>query len=173
VISIAEDETGLIGITLEMDEQRMIRWDVEALQTFEQRARKILKEHEIGQPRMPLHTGFIIANYIKVFDILLAAVQAAIHTKEEKTARAAIQGYLDKGGSLEVLEREIYHAYLVTNDPSSVSIWKENVLREDQNRKLERERQDLDTRIKMAELEISRQKLAELTLKVSGVKPPG
>jgi hypothetical protein len=149
VISIAEDETGLIGITLEMDEQRMILWNVEALQTFEQRTRKILKEHEIGQPRIPLHTGFIIANYWP------------------PSRGIWIRAALSRSW------REIYHAYLVTNDPSSVSIWKENVLREDQNRKLERERQDLDTRIKMAELEISRQKLAELTLKVSGVKPPG
>lgn len=171
---MAEEDTGKSFITLDMDETRELRWDFRALQKFENRAKDILKRHEIFRPGVPIFAGFILSNYIKVADILEAAVAAAcgidgLGKKEEPSEAAlAIQGYLDRGGNLETLQREVYHSYLVVNDPSSISEWRANLVREEEAKRINTEKIE-------AKLEIARLELAEdqkKIAKLSGSEPP-
>lgn len=153
------EDSGKSFITLDMDETRELRWNFRALQKFEGRAKDILKRHEIFKPGMPIHAGYVLSNFLKIADIQEAAIAAAcglngIAAKDgDSEASKAIQGYLDRGGSLEQLQREIYHSYLVTNDPSSIVVWRENIAREEETGRINKEKEE--TRLEIARLELA------------------
>jgi hypothetical protein len=167
---MVSEDAGKSFITLDMDEPRELRWNFRNLQRFEGRAKDILKRHEVFRPGMPIHTGYILSNYIKIADILEAAVGvatglSALENKkgEPSEAAQAIQGYLEKGGSIERLQREVYHSYLMVNDPSLIGEWQENLVREDETRHVNKEKKD-------AQLEIAKLELADDLKKIENLK---
>ncbi len=165
---------------LDMDESRELKWNFGAIKNFEKRGREILKrldlKNERGQPiaTTPMHAGFILANFLRISDILEAAVGAATGLSglegkkgEPSEASAAIDGYLQRGGSIETLQNEIYRAYLVSADPSSISEWEANRERETEIKRINKEKQE-------AKMELARQELAAdqaKLLKASGAAP--
>lgn len=173
---------------LDMDETREIRWTFKAIKEFESRARTILKRQdikvphvvlingvptEVGQPRPaiegPTPAGHIMAKFIKIADILEAAVAAttALSGLEGKDgpspAAKAIQGYLDRGGNIIDLENTIYRAYRGYEGPSSLAEYESNLAREAEMKHLEAEKRE-------AELEIQRIDLAEKRAKVERLR---
>jgi len=142
------------AIMLDMDETREIKWSFGAIKTFEKRAREILKRLDVRDEKgrsvanIPMHAGFILANFLRISDIMEAAIGAAcgISALEEKNGQSeasqAIDAYLERGGSLEDLQRHIYEAYLVANDPSSLSDWKESIAREEEIRRINKAKQE-------------------------------
>jgi len=172
------EDTGKSFIILDMDEERTLRWNFRNMQRFESRAKDILKRHEIFKPGLPLHAGFVLANFLKIADILEAAVAAAIGVSgiegkkgEPSEAAEAIQAYIDKGGNLETLQREVYHSYLVVNDPSSIVEWEENIAREEETKQINRDK--MEARLEIARLELADdQKKIETLKKLSGNVPP-
>lgn len=173
---MTENDAGKSFITLDMDETRELRWNFRALQKFESRAKDILKRHEIFKPGMAVHAGYILSNFLKIADILEAAVAAAcgidgLGKKDEPSEAAiAIQSYLDRGGDLETLAREIYHSYLVVNDPSMVAVWQENIAREAEINRINKEKADAKLEVARLELADDRKKIQNLQ-KISGNKP--
>lgn len=173
---MAEDN-GKSFITLDMDETRELRWNFRNMQRFESRAKDILKRHEIFKPGLPLHTGYVLANFIKIADITEAAVAAATGISgmdgkkgEPSEAAEAIQAYLIKGGNLEALQREVYHSFLVVNDPSSIVEWNENLAREEGTKTINKEK--AKARMEIARLELADdQKKIETLKKLSGNQP--
>jgi len=112
------------------------KWTFKAIRTFENASKRILKQQDIkvnGQPAAtnPLHAGAILANFIKMSDIMAAAVAASLSaqdldkkpTEAMTDAESQIQSMLDGGMSLEDIQNDIYRSYLETNDPSSIAIW--------------------------------------------------
>ena len=160
-----------------MDRERELRWTFGAIKTFEKRGREILKRLDIKNERgqaiatAPMHAGAILSNFLRIADILEAAVGAAIGVSaiegkkgEPSEASDAIEMYLQHGGSIESLQNEIYRAYLQATDPSSIPVWQENIAREAETRRINQEKQ-------AARLEIARQELAadqEKIRKLSG-----
>ncbi len=170
-------DAGKSFVVLDMDQERTLRWDFKSMQKFEERAKAILKRHDAWQPGRPLHTGFILANYGKIADIMEAALGAACGISamdgkkgEPSEAAVAIQAYMDRGGELETLQRELYHGYLVVNDPSSIGAWEASVTREREARQVEREKADAKLEIARLELAESQKKIENLQ-KLSGSTP--
>ena len=175
---MSNEDAGKSFITLDMDETRELRWNFRALQKFESRAKDILKRHEIFKPGMPIHAGAVLSNFLKIADILEAAVAVAcgidgLGKKDEPSEAAiAIQSYLDRGGDLETLAREIYHSYLVVNDPSMVAVWQENIAREEETARINKEK--AEAKLEVARLELADdQKKIETFRKLSGSEPQG
>jgi hypothetical protein len=163
-------DAGKSFVVLDMDQERTLRWDFRNMQKFEERAKGILKRHDAWQVGRPLHTGYILANFGKIADIIEAALAAAAGISgmegkkgEPSEAAVAIQAYLDKGGSLETLQRELYRSYLITNDPSSIGAWLESVEREKDSRQVEQAKAE-------AKLEIAQLELAESQKKIENLK---
>lgn len=175
---MTHEDAGKSFITLCMDEERTLRWDFRSLQKFESRAKDILKRHEIFKPGMGIHAGFVLGNYLKIADVLEAAVAAAcgidgLGKKDEPSeAAVAIQGYLDRGGSLESLTREVYHSYLVVNDPSSIAVWQENIAREEETIRINKEKAEAKLEVARLELADDLKKIATFQ-KLSGSEPQG
>lgn len=175
---MTHEDAGKSFITLDMDETRELRWNFRALQKFESRAKDILKRHEIFKPGMAVHAGYVLSNFLKISDVLEAAVAAAcdidgIGKKDGPSeASQAIQGYLDRGGSLESLQQKIYHSYLVVNDPSLVAVWQENIAREEEAARINKEK--AEAKLEVARLELADdQKKIETFRKLSGSEPQG
>lgn len=172
------------AIILDMDETRELKWTFGAIKTFEKRAREILKRLDVRDEKgravanIPMHAGFILANFLRISDIMEAAVGAttglsALEGKDSQSEAAlAIDAYLDRGGSLEDLQRQIYQAYLVANDPSSLSDWKESLSREEEIRRINREKQETKVEIARIELVEDQEKITRLK-KPSGSQPTG
>ncbi|MFA5693645.1 MAG: hypothetical protein WC907_08510, partial [Acholeplasmataceae bacterium] len=78
--------------------------------------------------------------------------------------------YLDRGGSLESLQQKIYHSYLVVNDPSLVAVWLENMAREAEINRINKEKADAKLEVARLELADDRKKIQNLQ-KISGNKP--
>ncbi|MCK9569473.1 hypothetical protein M0R72_11085 [Candidatus Pacearchaeota archaeon] len=170
------------AIILDMDESRELRWTFGAVKTFEKRSREILKRMDIKDDKgrsianMPTHAGFLLANYLRLSDILEAAVGAAcdISALDGKDgpseAAIAIDGYLSRGGSLEALQQAIYRAYLVANDPSSLSEWEGNLAREIEVKRINKEKQEAKMEVARMELADDQTKIERLK-KISGTAP--
>jgi hypothetical protein len=178
-----QEDAGKSFITLDMDESRELRWNFRNMQKFESRAKDILKRHEVKNERgqlissMAINTGFVLANFMKIADIMEAAVASAIGVSglegkkgEPSEAVVAIQGYLDRGGDLETLQKEIYHSYLLVNDPSSVEEWQGNVAREAEIKRINKEK--AAAQVEIARMELANdQKKIETLRKASGSTP--
>jgi hypothetical protein len=173
---MTNEDTGKSFVALDMDETRELRWNFRNMQKFETRAKDLIKRLDLkndrGQPiyNMAINTGFVLANFIKIADILEAAVAAATGISglegkkgEPSEASVAIQGYLDRAGDLETLQREIYRSYLVVNDPSYIGEWQENIVREAETKKINREKGE-------ARIEIARMELADDLKKIETLK---
>lgn len=165
-------DAGKSFVVLDMDQERIFRWDFKAMQKFEERAKGILKRHDAWQPGKPLHTGYILANFGKIADIMEAALGAACGISamdgkkgEPSEAAAAIQGFLDKGGSLDTLQKELYRSYLVVNDPSMIGEYEASIAREEEAKRINRAKAD-------AKLEIARLELADSESKIARFKNP-
>jgi len=171
------------AIILDMDETRELKWTFGAIKTFDKRGREILKRLDIKNDRgqavanIPTHSGYLLANFLKISDILEAAVAAATGLSglegkkgEPSEASAAIEGYLQNGGDLESLQKAVYKAYLVTNDPSSIVEWNENIAREEETKRINKEK--TEARMEIARLELADdQKKIENLKKISGSQP--
>jgi len=167
------------AIILDMDKTRELKWTFGAIKVFEKRARDILKSLDVRDERgrsvanIPMHAGFILANFLRISDIMEAAIGAAcgISALEEKDkpseAAQAIDAYLERGGSLEDLQRHIYEAYLVANDPSSLSDWKESIAREEEAKRINKAKQE--ARMEIARIELTEDQ-AKIT-RLSGSQP--
>ena len=86
---------------------------------------------------------------------------------EPSEASVAIDGYLQRGGNIETLQNEIYRAYLVSADPSSILEWEGNLAREAEIKRINREKQEAKMMLARAELAADQAKL----LKISGSAP--
>lgn len=168
---------------LDMDESRELRWTFGAIKTFEKRSREILKRMDIKDEKgravanVPTHAGFLLANFLRISDILEAAVGAACNIGalegkkgEPSEASVAIDGYLSHGGSLEELQQAIYRAYLVANDPSSLSEWEDNLLREQEVKRINREKQEAKMAVARLELAEDQARIEKLKA-ISGAAP--
>jgi len=172
-----KEDIGKPFITLDMDETRELRWDFRGIKTFEDRARNILRRQEVIQPGASIYAGGVLANFIQMADILEAAIAAATGLSglegpkgDPSPATKAIQGYLDRGGNLDQLRKEVYHSYLVVNDPSSVLDWMKNLERIETGKQIDREAADTRIDQARAEMEIAKKRAADL--KNSGKTSP-
>ena len=142
------------------------KWTFSAIKSFEKRGREILKRMDIRNEKgillatAPMHAGMILANFLKISDILEAAVGAATGLSaldgkkgEESEASQAIGEWLAAGGDLETLQRDIYRAYLVAADPSGISAWEAAVQREAEIADVNR--QKAEARLEVARLELA------------------
>jgi hypothetical protein len=165
------------AVILDMDESRELKWTFGAIKNFEKRGREILKrlglKNERGQEiaAAPMHAGFMLSNFLRIAEIQEAAVAAATGLSgldgkkgEPSEASAAIDAYLQKGGNMETLQNSLYMAYLVSADPSSISEWTENLKREAEIKRINREKQE-------ARMELARQELAADQKKIGGNGP--
>ncbi len=168
------------SVILDMDESREMKWTFGAIKNFEKRGREILKRLDLKNERgqaittAPMHAGYIISNYLRISDILEAAVAAATGLSglggkngELSEASVAIDGYLQRGGNIETLQNEIYRAYLVSADPSSILEWEGNLAREAEIKRINREKQEAKMMLARAELAADQARL----LKISGSAP--
>lgn len=123
------------------------RWTFKAIKNFEKFGKRILKQQDIkinGQPAtgMPLHTGAILANFVKISEITETAIAAMLGDLDKNPSEAleaadkAIQEMLDSGDSLEDIQNRLYKSYLETSDPSSIPIW-EAALEKDRQKRAE------------------------------------
>lgn len=165
-------DAGKSFVVLDMDQERTLRWNFRAMQRFEERAKAILKRHDAWQVGKPLHTGYILANYGKIADIMEAALGAACGISaldgkkgEPSEASVAIQGYLDKGGNIDALQRELYRSYLVVNDPSMIGEFEASIEREEETKRINREKAN-------AKIEIARLELADSQAKIARFQNP-
>lgn len=161
---------------LDMDETREIKWTFNAIKNFEKRGREILKrldlKNEKGQSiaTSPMHAGYILSGFLRIAEVLEAAVAAATGLSglegkkgEPSEASAAIEGYIERGGNLETLQNEVYRAYLVATDPSSIVTWQENIARNEEATRINREKQE-------AKMEVARLELAEDLARIERMK---
>lgn len=168
------------SVILDMDESRELKWTFGAIKNFEKRGREILKRLDLKNERgqaiatAPMHAGFILSNFLRISDILEAAVAAATGLSglegkkgEPSEASVAIDGYLQRGGNIETLQNEIYRAYLVSADPSSILEWEGNLAREAEIKRINREKQEAKMMLARAELAADQARL----LKISGSAP--
>lgn len=168
------------SVILDMDESRELKWTFGAIKNFEKRGREILKRLDLKNERgqaiatAPMHAGFILSNFLRISDILEAAVAAATGLSglegkkgEPSEASVAIDGYLQRGGNIETLQNEIYRAYLVSADPSSILEWEANRARETEIKRINAEKQEAKMMLARAELAADQAKL----LKISGSAP--
>lgn len=180
---MTNDDAGKSFITLDMDEERTLRWDFRNMQKFEGRAKEILKRLEIKNERgqlvstLSIHTGYVLANFLRIADIMEAAVGAAIGVSalegkkgEPSEASVAIQGYLDKGGDLVTLQNEVYHSYLVVNDPSSVAEFQANVAMEAEANQIIQDKKEAQLELARLDLATDLKKI-ETRKKLSGSEP--
>lgn len=163
-------------ITLEMDESRELRWTFSAIKGFEKRGREILRRLEIKTERGlsvangPMHAGMILGGYIRISDILEAAVAAATGLSgldgkkgEPSEAATAINSYIANGGSLEDLQQALFKSYQQSNDPSSIAPWEEAMAREGEMRQIAREKALTQVEISREELKANQAKLKRLS----------
>jgi hypothetical protein len=146
-----------------------IKWTFGAMRTFEARARSILKKMDIRLDNYS--TGAILTKYLKVSEILEAAVAASTGLSgvegkkgEPSEASQAVDQYLGEGGALEELQKAVYMAYLEKNDPSFIPIWLENIARNEEAMKINQMKEEAKLEVARLELEADQQKIKELKL---------
>jgi hypothetical protein len=166
------EDIGKSGISLDMDEIRELRWTFPAIKQFEERGRTILKRQGVLDAKAPAHAGGILAGYMRIADILEAAVAAATGLNgldgKQSDAGKAIQGYLDRGGDLESLQRAIYESYLMAADPSFIAVWRARIAAEDINKIREMEAERVQRETSDLELQAAKKRLEDLKAKASG-----
>ncbi len=168
------EEAAQGGIILDMDQPRNIRWTFAAIKVITKRGMDILRREKVAQPGQSYNAGQILASFLKMPDIMEAAVSAAtgisyLDGKDGELSEAgkAIQAYLDRGGDIETLSKELFRAYILVADPSSLPAWEANLVREEETRRINAEKADL----KLAE---AKKELAEMKApkkEDSGKKP--
>jgi len=151
---------------------RPINWTFGAMKKFERDCKNILRRMDI-KPAAD-HTGYMLAKYSKIAEVMEAAVSAATGLSsvegkkgEPSEASQAIDAYLAAGGTLENLQRGMFEAFLEKNDPSSIPPWLEEISRNEEAVKISQEKEALRVEIARLELENDRKKLAELSGKQS------
>ena len=178
-----ENQNMTAHITLDMDQERELRWTFSAIKNFEKRAREILKRLDVKTEQGlsiatngSIHAGFVLGNFGRLSDIMEAAIGATtgLDVLEGKNggpseAARAIDAYLEHGGSLDDLQRALFEAYQQSNDPSSIADWKAAVAREEEIRKVHQVKKATHLEIAQEELRRDQARLAEL--KSSGGQP--
>lgn len=171
------------SILLDMDVARELKWTFGAIKNFEKRGREILKRMDIKNERgqtiatSPMSAGTILANFLRIAEILEASVAASTGLSglegkkgEPSEAARAIDGYIERGGNIEDLQNLVYKAYLLSSDPSSIAPWEENMAREAEAKRINREKSEAKMEIARLELADDRAKIETLK-KISGEKP--
>lgn len=164
------------AVILDMDESREIKWTFGAMKKFGSRAREVLRKQKvevrnergqllsIGQ----LGVGFMLSQFLRIEEVMEAAVAATcgISHLEGKDGLSetskAIDAYIERGGSMEDLERAIFRAYLVASDPSSVQEWEANLVREAETRRINAEKQEARMEVARLELKGDQEKIMKL-----------
>ncbi len=171
-------------IILDMDEERELKWTFKALKAFGNRAREILRKQKIevrterGQVITPamMNIGFILSQFGANEEIMESAIAAllgvsALEKKDGPSeATVIIDAYLGRGGDLKALGESVYHAYLLTQDPSSVEAWDAGKARDVEIERINREKQDAKMEIARMELVADQEKIAKM--KDSGGEKP-
>ncbi|HPM26375.1 MAG TPA: hypothetical protein PLD96_03480 [Methanothrix sp.] len=170
-------------ITLEMDQTRELKWTFSAIKEFEKRSRELLKRLDVKNERGlqianngSIHAGYVLGNFGRLSDVMEAALGAAagLGVLEGKNgtpseAARAIDAYLEKGGSLDDLQRALFESYQHSNDPSSIAEWKAAIMREEEIRKINQEKKA--TQLEIAQEELKREQARLQELKNSGDQP--
>jgi hypothetical protein len=159
-----------------MDIERELKWTFAAIKNFEKRGREILKRMDIkndrGQPiaTSPMHAGFILANFMKISDILEAAVAASagisgLDGKDKPSeAHQAIEGYIERGGgSINDLEIALYRAWTGYEGPSAMAEYEASLTREAEIKRINQEKAE-------AKMEVARMELADDLKKIERLK---
>jgi hypothetical protein len=168
------------SVTLDMDETRELRWTFGAIKTFEKRGREILKRLDIKNERgqqiatAPMHAGYILANYLKISEILEAAVAATGNLNglegkkgEPSEATTAIEGYIERGGSISDLEVALYRAWAGYEGPSHLAEYNISLEKEAEIKRINLEKQAAKMEIARMELSDDQKKIERLR-KISG-----
>lgn len=166
-------------VILNMDQERELKWTFAAIKSFEKRGREILKRLDIrndkGQPvaNIPTHAGYILANFMRISDLLEAAVAASTglsglegNKGEPSEASKAIEAYLASGGDLESLQQAVYKAYLMSADPSGIGAWQDQIAKEREAVRINQEK--IAARIEIALLELALDQAKITSMKASG-----
>ena len=153
-------------VILNMDQERELKWTFAAIKNFEKRGREILKRLDIrnekSQPvaNIPTHAGYILANFMRISDLLEAAIAASTGLSglegkkgEPSEASQAIEAYLASGGDLETLQQAVYKAYLISADPSGIPAWEDQVEKEKEFRRINQEKSEIKMEAARKELE--------------------
>lgn len=176
-------ENMIAPITLDMDQSRELNWTFTAIKEFEKRSRELLKRLDVKNERGlqianngSIHAGFVLGNFGRLSDVMEAALGAAagLSVLEGKggtpsEAAKAIDAYLEKGGSLDDMQRALFESYQRSNDPSSIAEWKAAILREEVFRKTNLEKKA--TQLEIAQEELRRDQIRLQELKTSGGQP--
>ena len=148
-----------------------IVWTFAAMKKFEARVKGILKKLEIKPGAN--HTGYFLANYLRITEVLEAAVTASTGLDgmegkkgEPSEALQAIEDYLEQGGTLDDLQKAIYRAFLEKNDPSSIPLWLAEVRRNLRVMEVNQMKEEAKLEIARLELEADQKKIEEM--KASG-----
>jgi len=149
-----------------------LNWTFGAMKKFERDCKNILRRMDI-KPAAD-HTGYLLANYGRIADIMEIAVAASTGLSaqdgkkgEPSEASQAIDAYLEDGGSLEELQRGMYEAFLEKNNPSLIQPWLAEISRTEEIQRLNREKEDARLEIARLEMEDDHRKLEDLK-KASG-----
>lgn len=144
-----------------------LNWTFGAMKKFERDCKNILKKMDI-KPAAD-HTGYMLAKYPKIAEVMEAAVSAATGLSsaegkkgEPSEASQAIDAYLAAGGTLENLQRGMFEAFLEKNDPSSIPPWLEEIAQSEEKVRINQEKETIRIEIARLELENDRKKLSGL-----------
>lgn len=116
---------GKLGITLDMDQPRMIRWIISRMEQFEDLSREVLLKKQLIKEDTPITTIGVLRGFIKLAPILRLAVGQAIGESDPEIIDKALEGYIEKGGNYVDLENQLIEAYYLAADPSYIPIWRE------------------------------------------------
>lgn len=136
------------AITLDMDEEREVKWTFDAIKKFEMRSKVILTRLHVTIPNLARIDGRVVeagtvpianatalrilGDFVKMAEILEIATAAAtglsyLEAKGEPSPAAkAIDGWMSKGNSLDDLAETLYGEFLRASNPLAFVRWQES-----------------------------------------------
>lgn len=136
------------AITLDMDEEREVKWTFDAIKKFEMRSKMILTRLHVTIPNLARIDGRVVeagtvpianatalrilGDFVKMAEILEVATAAAtglsyMEAKDEPSPAAkAIDGWMSRGKSLDDLAETLYGEFLRASNPLAFAKWQES-----------------------------------------------
>lgn len=124
---------------IEMDELREMVWTFLAIKNFEKRSKEILKRLGVEIPNIQVIDGkamavgtvpvanatahMILGQFVRMAEVLEVAVAASTSLSwmevkgQPSPAAVAIQGYMERGNSMDSLAELVYDEFLRSSDP--------------------------------------------------------
>lgn len=124
---------------IEMDELRELKWNFTAIKNFEQRSKAVLGRLKVEIPNIQVIGGVphnagnvpvanatahhILISFVRMAEVLEVAVAASTGLSwmeakgQPSPAAVAIQGYIERGNSLNSLADLVYEEFLRASDP--------------------------------------------------------